>query len=174
MAVNLIAHDARLEGRTPSASRDTFTIDVDESTSLESFFDQAVEIALGHVGISRLSIMAHGLYVRDLDTTAIQFCAKMISYQTVNQFGRLRGLVDHIVLYVCHAAETHMTRRGEGDELCRQMALAANAEITAARERQIYTSVERCSFIECESPSIEFGDWEGAVVHYGRDGPVIA
>jgi len=174
MPVNLIAHDTRLEGRTPSASRDTFTIDVDESTSLEGFFDQAVEIALGHVGILRLSIMAHGLYVRDLDTTAIQFCTELISYQTVHHFGRLRGLVDHIVLYVCHAAETHMTSRGEGDQLCRQIAIAANAEVTAARERQEFTVTERCSFIDCESSSIEFGGWEGEVVHYGRDGQVIA
>lgn len=173
MPVNLIAHDTRLEGRTPSASLENFTIEVDDSRSLESFFDQAVEIALAHAGILRLSIMAHGLYVRDLDTTAIQFCAELISYQTVHQFGRLRGLVDHIVLYVCHAAETHMTSRGEGDELCRQMAIAANAEVTAARERQEYTSVERCGFIDCESSPIEFGEWEGQVVHYGRDGQVI-
>ena len=174
MPINLIAHDTRLEGRTPSRSRDTLTIDVNESTPLEGFFDHTVEIALGHIGISRLSIMAHGLYVRDLDTTAIQFCAELISYQTVHQFARLRGLVDHIVLYVCHAAETHMTRRGEGDELCRQIAIAAHAEVTAARERQEYTVVETCSFIDCESSPVEFGEWEGQVVHYGRDGQVLA
>ena len=94
MAVNLIAHDSRLEGRTPSASRDTFTITVNESTTLDDFFEQALDIAVLHAGIRRLSIMAHGLYVRDLDTTAIQFCSDLISYQTVHYFSRLRGLVD--------------------------------------------------------------------------------
>ncbi|HMM79640.1 MAG TPA: hypothetical protein PKC65_06435 [Pyrinomonadaceae bacterium] len=174
MAVNLIAHDTRLEGRTPSASRDTFTITVNESTTLDDFFERALDIAVLHTGIRRLSIMAHGLYVRDLDTTAIQFCSDLISYQTVHYFSRLRGLVDHIVLYVCHAAETHMTRRSEGDELCRQMAIIAHAEVTAARERQEYTSVERCSFFDCESSPIEFGNWEGHVVRYDRDGNVLA
>jgi len=175
MPANLIAHDTRLEGRTPSGSRDTLTIDVDESTPLEEFFDNAVELALANVGLNRLSIMAHGVYVRDLDTIAIQFCTEYISFQTAHYFSRLRGLVDHIVLYVCNAAETEMTRRGDGDELCRQIAITANAEVTAARERQEYTSVEVCHFfVDCDTTPIEFGDWEGEVVHYGRDGRVLA
>ncbi|KXK00802.1 MAG: hypothetical protein UZ17_ACD001002146 [Acidobacteria bacterium OLB17] len=175
MPVNLIAHDTRLEGRTPSASRETFTIQVDDTVALDTFFDQAVNIALVNVGINRLSIMAHGLYVRDMDTTAIQFCSELISFQTVGYFARLRGLVDHIILYVCHAAETEMTSRSEGDQLCRQIAILANAEVTAARERQLYTSTEVCHFfVDCDTTPIEFGDWEGEVVHYGRDGMVLA
>jgi hypothetical protein len=175
MAVNLIAHDTRLAGRTPSSSRETQTIEVDDSTSLDDFFTQAVEIAYGGSGIGRLAIMAHGVYVSSMDTTAIQFCREMISLQTVHHFSRLRGLVDTIVLYVCHAAETSMTRRGDGDELCRHIALESNAEVTAARETQDYTTTESCRFfVDCETSAIEFGDWEGTVVHYGRDGRVLA
>ena len=67
-----------------------------------------------------------------------------------------------------------MTQHGDGDGLCRQMALAANAEVTAARENQAYSQTEVCRLFFCEESAIEFGDWEGPIVVYGRDGNIIS
>ncbi len=173
MSINVIAHDTRLEGRTPVSGSGTVTFEVDDSTPLSEFFDRVVSLADSHGGIDRLMLMAHGVYVVDEDTSGIKFCHEFISHRTVHDFSRFRDKVDRIVLFVCHAAETTMTAGGDGDELCRQMALLADAEVTAAREVQAYTTYESCSLFHCEESAIEFGEWEGPVVVFGRDGNII-
>lgn len=174
MPASVIAHDRRLAGRSPTASGSTIVLDVGEETPLSEFFDRLDEIADASGRIECLYIMAHGVYVPLEDTTAIMFCRDFISYRTVNQFSRLRDKIDRIVLFVCHAAETSMTSHGDGDELCRQIALISGAEVTAAREEQAYTSAESCTLMFCEESAIEFGEWEGPIVVYGRDGTIIA
>lgn len=174
MAVNVIAHDRRLEGRAPATNMHSFSIEVSEDTPLDEFFNETAEIADAHGGIDVLYIMCHGLHVIAEDTTALQFCHELISYRNVSEFQRLRGKVDRIVLFACHAAETTMTQSGDGDELCRRIALNAAAEVTAAREVQTYYREEHCSLFFCEETAIEFGDWEGEVVVYGRDGSIIS
>ena len=174
MPVNVVAHDTRLDGRSPISTGSTISFEVDEDTPLIDFFDRAVRLADENGGIGTLYLMAHGVYVVSEDTTAIMFCREFISYQTVNLFSRLRDKVDRIVLFVCHAAESTMTRHGDGDELCRQIALNANAEVTAAREDQAYSQTESCTLMFCEESAIEFGDWEGPIVVYGRDGNIIS
>ncbi len=174
MPVTVIAHDERLEGRSPVGSASTIVIDVNEETPIADFFDRIVEIFNSNGLIDRLYIMAHGVLVTSEDTSAIMFCREFISYRTVDQFSRLRDKVDRIILFVCHAAESTMTRHGDGDELCRQIALNAHAEVTAAREEQAYSQTETCHVLFCEESAIEFGEWEGPVVVYGRDGNILA
>lgn len=175
MPVNVIAHDTRLEGRTPASTSGTITFEVGDGTPISDFFDRVIQISDSHGGIRTLYIMAHGVIVTSEDTTAIEFCHEFISYRTVHLFDRLREKVERIVLYVCHAAETSMTAHGDGDELCRQMAIAAQAEVTAAREDQAYSGVEHCTLLFiCEEEPIEFGEWEGTVVVYDRLGNIIA
>lgn len=174
MPINVIVHDTRLEGRTPVSGSGTVTFEVDDSTPLSEFFDRVVSLADSHGGIDRLMLMAHGVYAVDEDTSGIMLCHEFISYGTVSEFSRLRDKVQRIVLFVCHAAETSMTAHGDGDELCRQIALLAQAEVTAAREDQAYTTSRSCSLFYCEESAIEFGEWEGPVVVFGRDGNIIA
>ena len=174
MSINVIVHDTRLEGRTPVSTSGTVIFEVDDSTPISDFFDRVVELSDEHGGIDRLMLMAHGVYVIDEDTSGIMFCHELISYRTVHDFSLLRDKVERIVLFVCHAAETSMTASGDGDELCRQMALLAEAEVTAAREDQAYTTYQSCSLFHCEESAIEFGEWEGPVVVYGRDGNIIS
>jgi len=174
MPINVIAHDTRLEGRTPVSMGSTISFEVGEETPLSDFFDRLVHIADENHGIETLHILAHGVTVVSEDTTAIMLCHEFISYRTVHQFSRLRDKVERIVLFVCHAAETSVTRHGDGDELCRQIAITANAEVTAAREDQAYSQSESCTLMFCEESAIEFGDWEGPIVVYGRDGNIIA
>jgi hypothetical protein len=179
MPINVTAHDTRLEGRTPLSTSGSISIEVSEETPIQDFFDHLLTISREHSGIGTLSIMAHGVRytmgtpnVGD-DSTGIQFCNPPISYQNIHLFHQLRDSVDRIVLHVCHAAEETMTTHGDGDELCRQMAVEAQAEVTAARENQIYATHTRGIIFTEEAP-IEFGEWEGSVVVYDRNGNLIA
>ncbi len=174
MPINLIAHDTRLEGRTPASTSGTIAFEVGGSTPINQFFERVIRYADNHGGIGTLYIMAHGVIVADEDTTAIQFCREFISYRNIHLFGQLRQKVERIVLFVCHASETSMTAHGDGDELCRQMAMQAQAEVTAAREVQAYSRTEHCVLFFCEESAIVFGDWEGTVVVYDRNGNLIA
>lgn len=174
MPINVIAHDTRLEERTPASTPSAIVIEVDDETPLSDFFDQVVRISDENHGIETLSIMAHGVNVVGDDSTAVMFCREFISYRTVEQFGRLRDKVESIVLFECHAVQSTMTRHGDGDELCRQIAMHAGAEVTAAREDQSYGNSEECLLTFCDESALEFGEWEGPVVVYGRDGNVIS
>lgn len=174
MPINLIAHDTRLEGRTPASTSGTIAFEVSGGTPISEFFERIIRYAENYGGIRTLYIMAHGVIVADEDTTAIQFCREFISYRNIHLFGQLREKVERIVLFVCHASEDSMTEHGDGDELCRQMAMQAQAEVTAAREVQAYLRTERCTLFFCEESAIEFGDWEGTVIVYDRNGNIIA
>jgi len=175
MSVDVVAHDTRLEGATPISTSRTITFEVDDSTHITDFFDRVVNIADEHGGIATLYIMCHGVHVQKQDTTALLFCHELIAYTTVHHFQRLRDKVDRIVVFACHAAESTMTRHGDGDELCRYIALNAHAEVTAAREDQTYYHPQRCFGVFCyEDGPIEYGEWEGPIVVYGRDGNIIA
>ncbi|MCU0239047.1 MAG: hypothetical protein MUC29_06360 [Pyrinomonadaceae bacterium] len=174
MSVNVIAHDTRLEGRTPTSTSSTITFEVGENTPIQQFFDRVIQISDEHSGIDTLYIMAHGVEVTDLDRTAIQFCQDYISNFNVNLFTQFREKLQEIVLFVCHAAETDMTSHGDGHALCRQMAINAQCKVTAAREVQTYSHDEVCSLFSCEESAIDFGEWEGTVVVYDRNGNIIA
>ena len=174
MPVNVIAHDTRLEGRTPASTSGTIAFEVGDETPISDFFDRVIRYSDNNGGIETLFIMAHGVIVTGEDTNAIQFCREFISYRNVHLFGHLRDKVQRIVLYVCHASETSMTAHGDGDELCRQMAMQAHAEVTAAREVQAYSTDEHCSLFSCEESAIDFGEWEGTVIVYDSTGNIIA
>ena len=174
MPINLIAHDTRLEGRTPASTSGTIAFEVGGETPISDFFDRVIRYSDNNGGIGTLFIMAHGVIVTGEDTNAIQFCREFISYRNVHLFGQLRDKVQRIVLYVCHASEDSMTAHGDGDELCRQMAIQAHAEVTAAREVQTYSRDEHCTLFSCEESAIDFGEWEGTVVIYDSTGNIIA
>lgn len=174
MPVNVIAHDTRLEGRTPASTSGTIAFEVGSETPISNFLNRVSEISERHHGVRTVYIMAHGVIVTGEDTNAIQFCREFISYRNVHLFGQLRDKIERIVLYVCHASETSMTTHGDGDELCRQMAIQAHAEVTAAREVQAYSRDEHCSLFSCEEMELDFGEWEGTVVVYDPNGTIIA
>jgi glutathione peroxidase-family protein len=175
MPINVIAHDTRLEGVTPNSTSSTITFEVDGDTPIQQFFDRVIQISDEHSGIRTLFIMAHGVHVLDVNTTAILFTHDFISYLNIHLFEQFQDKLEKIVLFVCHASETDMTEHGDGDELCRQMAVNAQVELTAAREVQIFGSQEHCTFgLFCEETEIEFGEWEGTVVVYDRNGRIIA
>ena len=174
MSVNVIAHDTRLEGRTPASTSGTITFEVGGDTPISDFFDRVVRYSDTNGGVQTLYLMAHGDYIIEEDTSAIRFCREYISYRNIHLFGQLRDKVQRIILYVCHASEDSMTAHGDGDELCRQMAMQAQTEVTAAREVQAYSTDTHCGLFSCEEAAIDFGEWEGTVIVYDRNGNIIA
>ncbi len=140
MSINVIYHDTRLEGLTPSSEDGLVTRSVSSTTALVNFFRTCRDIASAHGGIETLSIMAHGVEVlRPTDSGpvmgggyGISFCREGINFDTVGLdlghsaapagatdealgFNLLRGLVDTIVLYVCSiAAVSPDTETAEG------------------------------------------------------------
>ncbi len=197
MSVNVIVHDTRLEGRTPASSSSFVNFDVGEDTPLQDFLNRCRSIAYERSGISTLYIMAHGVEIPFGDHVGggygIMFCQEFIHLDNVEQFALLADKVEHIVLLVCSAAavsfdishvdivrpELSRTFHGDGNELCRQMAIYAQAPVTAAREVQAYSSPEHCTTFAgyelfCSSGIIDFGDWEGSVVQYDALGNITA
>ena len=53
MPVNLIAHDTRLEGRTPASTSGTIAFEVGDGTPISDFFDRVIQISDNNGGIGR-------------------------------------------------------------------------------------------------------------------------
>lgn len=197
MSINVIVHDTRLPGRTPLSTSSFANFEVSESTPLSDFFGECETIAEAHGGIATLYIMAHGAEMEFAGHIGggygVMFCREFITLDNVGSFERLADKVEQIVLLVCSAAAvsvdiTHVdierpdrsrTFHGDGNELCRQMAINARVPVTAAREVQAYVSDERCITFAgyellCSSGFIDFGDWEGTVVQYDANGNITA
>jgi hypothetical protein len=196
MSTRVMVHDTRLDGRTPLPSSGFMTFEVGDDTPLSDFFNRCRSIAYENDGISTLYIMAHGAEMTFAGETGggygIIFCREYITYDNVENFALLADKVDEIVLLVCAAAATstdiHVvdmqhpelarTFHGDGNELCRQMAIHAQARVTAAREIQAYASDEHCTTFSgyelyCQPGFIDFGDWEGSVVTYDENGNIV-
>lgn len=176
MPINVLAHDLRLEGAAHAATSSTVSIVVDGSTPISDFFDglRVIIDSRGDIGI--LTIMCHGVRLLAEQTTGLLFCHELITNFNVDLFQQIQGHVDRIVIFACHAAETDLSDSGDGDELCRTIAINTQAEVTAAREDQAYYRPQRWfgDLFMYEDGQIEFGEWEGPVVVYGRDGRIIA
>jgi hypothetical protein len=195
MSVNVIVHDTRLEGRTPATSSSCLSFEVDEDVSIQHFFDRCRAIAVECDGINTLSIMAHGAEMMFDGRTGggygIVFCSEYITLDNVNLFALLADRVRHIDLYVCAIAAVspdihHVDVRhtgssgvwhGDGNELCRQMAIHAQASVTAATEIQAYSPSDQTVTIFdiplYSTGEIDFGEWEGTVLTYDSSGNIV-
>lgn len=196
MPVNVIAHDTRLEGRTPACSSSAVSFEVDGETPIQDFFNRCRSIAVENGGIGDLNIMAHGAELVFGGANlgggyGVMFCREFIQLENVTLFALLADRVRHINLYVCSAAAVspdvhHLDVRhpesggvwsGDGNELCRRIAIYAQATLTAAIEIQAYSpSDETSSLFGVELFSvgeIDFGEWEGPVLTYDASGNII-
>lgn len=196
MAINVIVHDTRLIGRTPSVTSSALSFEVDEDTPLQRFFDRCRAIAVENDGIDILSIMAHGVELRFGGEVlgggyGIMFCHEYITLQNVELFALLAEKVRHIDLYVCFAAAVspdvhHVDLRhpgsdgvwsGDGNEMCRQMAIHAHASVTASADLQAYREADEDHQLAGISlftvGDMAFGEWEGTVLTYNSSGEII-
>lgn len=197
MSINVIAHDLRLEGRTPAVTSSSLSFEVDEDTPIQHFFDRCGAIASEHDGIDILSIMAHGTELRFFAEAmgggeGIQFCRDLITLDNIDLFALLADKVRHIDLYVCFAAavspdvyhadfprpEDDGVWNGDGNELCRLMAIRAQASLTASTDFQAYEEAEGAGPPVFGHSLYTFGDmhfdeWEGTVVTYNSSGDII-
>ena len=197
MSINVIAHDLRLEGRTPAVTSSCVSFEVDEDTPIQQFFDRCRSIAYENDGIGTLSIMAHGLELRFAGEVlgggyGIQFCRDLITLNNVNLFALLADKVRHIDLHVCYAAavspdvhhvdvghpETSEVWSGDGNELCRQMAIRSQVSVTASSDLQAYGENEGGGPPVFGNSLYTIGDmhfdeWEGTVLTYNSSGEII-
>ena len=197
MSINVVAHDLRLEGRTPAITSSSLSFEVDEDTPIQHFFDRCRSIAYENDGIDILSIMAHGLELRFAGEVmgggyGIQFCRELIRLDNIDLFALLADKVRHIDLHVCFAAavspdvhhadirhpETDGVWSGDGNELCRQMAIRAQASVTASTDLQAFGEAEGAGPPVFGHSLYTFGDmhfdeWEGTVLTYNSSGEII-
>lgn len=179
--MKILAHDRRLEGRARTG-RDVRAIEVDERTTLGYFTNRFSTLyeANGRAVIEKLKIMAHG-FVSDASGTerggyGMQFCRETIILDTVEHLRPLRGKVDKITLCSCSVADTSpdlMTAdgilSGQGQELCSRIARITHTELVASTVPQLYNIESVIAGFTIEHP-IEFGEWEGPVLHFDREG----
>lgn len=196
MSVSIVVHDKRLEGRTPVSTPGFMSLDVNEGTPLEYFFDRCRSISEAQRGISTLYIMTHGAKSASAgesdEDSGIILCQEFVHLGNVDRFAAMAGIVEHIVLLIflpaatsfdIHLLETAGPKLSStfhgGDELSRQMAIHANARVTAARETQLYAAEEHCTTfagneIYCEAGFVDFGEWEGTIIQYDAKGNLLA
>ena len=196
MSVSIVVRDKRLEGRTPVSTPGFMSLDVNEGTPLEYFFDRVRSIAEAQRGISTLYIMTHGAKgasAGDSDEdSGIILCQEFVHLGNVDRFAAMAGIVEHIVLLIFLPAATsfdiHLLEAVDpklpatfhgGDELCRQMAIHAKTRVSAARETQFYAAEEHCTTfagyeVYCEAGFVDFGEWEGTIIQYDAKGNLIA
>ena len=197
MSVSVIVQDARLEGRTPMSSPSSLSLDVDEGTPLEYFLNRCRSIADEQGGISTLFIMAHGAKMASAGEydggDGIIFCQELVHLGNVSRLSALAGKVEQIVLLICSPPATsfdvHLgelgqpelsrTFHGDGNELCRQIAIHTKAKVTGARETRSPVIEEHCTTfagyeLSCEAGSVDLGEWDGIVVEYDASGQIAA
>lgn len=194
MAVKVTVYDTRLEGRTPLGSTSFLSLKVNEGTPLNEFFDQIRKIGQANNGISRLFLMTQvatsGL--GGSGDAGLLFCGEGIHNDNVQQFARLTGLVDEIILFQCVDAPTEFevehadvihpelskTFHGDGDDICRAIAVYSGIRVTVVRESRAYvpdthSTVYSGYELYCEMGAIDFSDWEGSIITFDEYGNIM-
>jgi hypothetical protein len=170
---DVVFHDARLEGRTPTGS--TFrSYRVDARTPLANFVVAALTEYFSAPGDIRIKILAHGYHQPGSQGgSGIQFCQEDIKLSTLTKLNALRGYVNGgIELFSCGAAYiTPGSNGGDGDGnvLCSRLAQTVQCSVRASTATQYYSN----SFLFWDT-DIDFGQWEGTVLTYGPRGNVAS
>jgi hypothetical protein len=179
-----IAHDVRVEGRTPTTDSDGKEADwgqVGHTTPLSSFIWCLQESSRRNNGEIRLIIIAHGEASsagrtkypsgdgEKLPGGDIMFCKEHIKVSTVEQLQPLNGMVKGgVELHVCRACMITPGREGrdgDGNLLCSKMARIIGTTVKASSARQKYLDRGELGLKTCR--------WEGTVLTYGPKGDVI-
>ena len=194
MAIKVTVYDTRLEGRTPLGSTAFLSLEVDEGTRLTDFFDEIDLIAQKNNGISTIFLMTQ-VATSGLGgggDSGLLFCTDNVHADNVQQFSRLAGVAEHIVLFQCADArnefdvehsdvihpELSKTFHGDGDDLCRAMAVYSKTKVTVVREAQEYVANDNLTTysgyeLYCEAGAIDFSDWEGSIISFDENGNIL-
>jgi hypothetical protein len=194
MAKKVTVYDTRLEGRTPLGSTSFISLKVNEGLPLNEFFDQIQFIAQQNNGISTLFLMTQIVTsgLGGAGDAGLLFCKEGVHVDNVQQFARLIGWVDHIVIFQCadapnefdveHADVIHpelsKTFHGDGDDVCKSIAVYSGIKVTVVRESLAYVANENLTTysgyeLYCESGAIDYSDWEGSVISFDENGNIL-
>ncbi|MCK5895254.1 MAG: hypothetical protein KAG20_00530 [Cocleimonas sp.] len=175
---NVIVHDSRLEGRSPTGS-----IVVGETSSLATLLGRLSS----YREIPRLAIMCHGLTAHRGNNICrkndlfggfgLQLCATGLTLENVQHTQRLQGVVETIILYACapaHTARGNGATQGDGWRFCQELATYTNANIVASTVIQEYRPFRGTwDYLSTLGGGIvNFGHWEGPLFKFRPGGAV--
>jgi hypothetical protein len=179
MPKNMLIHDYRLVGRSPSGMAQN-TYEVGARVTTAHVFNWAGTYARRQSGLDNLFIMCHGYEsgVEDpfeqVSTYALGYGLALgdpgLTFDNIWAASTLKHHVGTITLFACGPANTRRgwaNTRGDGTRFCGELALISGACVVAAVQTQYYYHTpgwwDRVVGREGE---IDFGNWEGSVYSF--------
>jgi hypothetical protein len=182
MAKNMLIHDIRLAGRSPTGiAQNTFNIPAGMTTA--HVLSWAGAYAQQQSGLDNIFFMCHGYEAGVEDPNAeisiyalgygIQLGNPGLTFDNIQLASTLSGLVSTITVFACGPANTrtgYQNTRGDGMRFCGEFALISGAEVIAAIETQYYYNTPSWwDKILGRDGEIDFGDWEGPVFSFSPE-----
>jgi hypothetical protein len=182
MAKNMLIHDHRLEGRSPTGMA-TNIYEVAKGVSTAHVFNWAGSYAASQHGLDNLFIMCHGYEapVEDpyalVSTYALGYGLALgepgLTFNNIWCAHAVKPHVAKITLFACGPANTRPhweNTSGDGMRFCGELALISGAEIIAAVQTQYYYDTPTWwQRLFGEDGTIDFGPWEGPVYRFSPD-----
>ncbi len=176
---NMLIHDARLEGRSPTGlAQNTFNVPRGMATT--HVMSWATAYACQQRGLDNIFIMCHG-YEAGIEDPNAQMSIYALGYglalgdpgltfDNIALAQALNGLVTTISLFACGPANTrtgYENTRGDGMRFCGEFAVWTGATVIAATETQYYYHTPNWwDRIVGRTGEIDFGAWEGPVFSF--------
>jgi hypothetical protein len=182
MTNNMLVHDMRLEGRSPTGlAQNVFEVPAGMATA--HVFGWAGAYASQQQGLDNIFIMCHGYEAGVEDPNAqisiyalgygLQLGDPGLTFDNIRLVGSLNGLVSTITLFACGPANTrtgYKNTRGDGMRFCGEFAVISGAQVVAAIETQYYYhSPSWWDDLMGADGQIDFGQWEGPVFGFSPD-----
>ncbi|HYM02033.1 MAG TPA: hypothetical protein VET85_03740 [Stellaceae bacterium] len=182
MPNNMLIHDVRLQGRSPTGLAQNI-FNVPQGMSTAHVFSWASAYAGMQSGLDNIYIMCHGYETGVEDPNAelsiyalgygLQLGNPGLTFDNLSLAAGLSGLVSSITLFACGPANTrtgYKNSRGDGMRFCGELALLSGAEVIAAVETQYYYHTPSWwDGLMGDDGTIDFGDWEGPVFSFSPD-----
>ncbi len=175
---SVLLHDERLEGNTPSRA-DSSCFTVKQTDPLERVLSWINVSRMMNGPIDNVVILCHG-YVNPTNNRGghgLQLSQDGVYVSNVDRFNAINGKAEWIFIHACSAADVDPTvpkEEGDGQELCRHLAVASGAKVIAAVRLQYYTD----EFVSKWNPfnwkrEIYMGGFEGPIYGFFPDGTVL-
>jgi hypothetical protein len=168
-AHEVIVHDKRLYGGSPSSNGNRTILLTSEKTPLSRLVNAINTISLQHGNQIRVKIWCHGRYSREHGGYGLQLCRNPgLTLDTVEQLRPLRNNLSYSIwIYACGAADVAPGRRGkigDGRFLCSRIAEITATGVRAADAEQTYGPW---------AWGIDFGSWQGNVLYFDALGKLV-
>jgi hypothetical protein len=170
----VMLHDERIEGNTPNwDGMSGFSVSKDDS--IERILGWVRACHATHGQMEELGILGHGIWAIHgpglvFGGHGVEFGKENIVLSNLNKWRAIRGMAKRIIVHACNTAEVDplAAPRGDGRQLCRQLAKESDTPVLAAVRSQEYKK----SFNPRHWREIKMGNWEGPVFLFLPNGTV--